>query len=172
MKKLAFISIIFIFILHGLLHAADVARIGVIDVQKIVATTNIGKAARAELEKIKDQFETDLKEKKSAINNLKRQLEREAMLLSKKTLEEKNRKYRIMINDFKTLQKKYRVEFQQHVARLNHRIEKKVMALAEDIGRKKGYLLIIERRRAGVLYSLDKVDITDEIIMKFLDLSL
>jgi len=91
--------------------------------------------------------------------------------LSKNALEDKKRELRIMISDYKALQEKYRVEFQQHVIRLDRRITKEIMAIAEKLGRKGGYLMIIDKQRAGVMYSPDTVDITDDILQQFITIS-
>ena len=152
-------------------HAADVAKIGVIDVQKIMAKTRIGKSAKSELEKIRQNFEADLKHKKTKIETTQKRLKREALVISKDALAAKDRRLRIMLNDYKVLQKKYRLEFQAHVNRLDRRITKEVTALAEKIGRKEGYLLIVDKRRAGVLYAPHTVDLTDDILHAFSKLS-
>jgi len=167
----AFTVIFIVFKLVFAAHAADVAKIGVIDVQKIIAFSSIGKSAKVELERIEKKYEADLKKKKAEIEDAKQRLEREGLMLSKNVIRDKERELRIMINNYKALQKKYRVEFQQHVIRLDRRIKKEIMAIAEKIGRKGGYLLIIDKQRAGVMYSSDTVDITDDILQQFIELS-
>lgn len=167
----AFIVIFTVLKIAVAAHAADVAKIGVIDVQKILTTTSIGKSAKAELEKIKKKFEADLNKRKTDIEDTKQRLEREALVLGKDALDGKGRELRIMINDYKALQEKYRVEFQQHTIRLDRRITKEIMALAEKIGRKGGYYLIIDKQKAGVMYSPGAADITDDILRQFMDLS-
>ena len=44
--------------------AADVAKIGVIDLQKVLETSGPGKSIQAELKKEKDKMESDLKQKR------------------------------------------------------------------------------------------------------------
>jgi outer membrane protein len=168
----AFIILFTVLKLTYATHAADVAKIGVIDVQKIIKTTSIGKSAKAELEKIKKNIEADLNKRKTEIEDAKHSVEREVMILDKNALEEKKRELRIMVNDYKAVQQKYRIEFQQHTIRLNRRITKEIIALAEKIGRKGGYYLIIDKQKAGVMYSPEAADITDDILQQFMDLSL
>jgi len=167
----AFTVIFIVFKLVFAAQAADVAKIGVIDVQKIIAFSSIGKSAKVELERIEKKYEADLKKKKAEIEDAKHRLKREAQILSKNALEDKKRELRIMISDYKALQEKYRVEFQQHVIRLDRRITKEIMAIAEKLGRKGGYLMIIDKQRAGVMYSPDTVDITDDILQQFITIS-
>jgi outer membrane protein len=48
-----------------------------------------------------------------------------------------------------------------------NQIEKDVFDITNKIGKAQGYIVIIERKMAGVIYAADKVDITDEIIKEY-----
>ena len=99
-------------------NAADVAKIGVANMQRVLETSNPGKSAQEQIKQQKDKMEIDLKEKGAEIEQIRQRLEREAMVMSKESREEKEREARIKLNDFKTLQKKYRNELQQLEKRL------------------------------------------------------
>jgi outer membrane protein len=142
--------------------AADVAKIGVLNMQRVLSTSDAGKAAQAEIKTQRDKMLQDLKVKGAEIDALGKQFERESMVMSKEKREEKEREYRIRINDFKTLEKKYNTQSQDLQKRLLNEIVKDVAALVEEIGKNEGYLLIV--RREGVVYSPDSIDITDELI--------
>ena len=106
MRTLKYSCIITIFVFfNNFIFAADVAKIGVIDLQKILETSSAGKAIQTELKKEKDKMESDLKKKGAEIENIRKRLERESMVMGKEMREEKERESRIKINDFKSLQK-------------------------------------------------------------------
>ncbi len=149
------------------LYGADVAKIGIIDFQRILETSSAGKKAQAEIAKQGKQMEADLKEKGAEIEEIKKKLEREALVMSKEMREEREREIRIKINDFKSLQKKYMTDFKMQEQRLVGRIQKDIFKIVEEIGKKEGYLLILERREAGVLYFPKTNDITDKIIQMY-----
>jgi len=142
--------------------AADVAKIGVLNMQRVLSTSDAGKAAKAEIKTQRDKMLQDLKVKGAEIDALAKQVERESMVMSKEKREEMEREYRIRINDFKTLEKRYNTQSQDLQKRLLNGIVKDVLALVEEIGKNEGYLLIV--RREGVVYSPDSIDITDELI--------
>ena len=142
--------------------AADVAKIGVANLQKVLETSNPGKAAQEEIKKQKDLMEQELKQKGSEIEELRKQLERESMVMSKEKREEKEREIRIKLNDFKSLQKSYRTELQGLEQKLVNALLKEVSTLVEEIGKKEGYLLIINN--TGVMYSPGSIDLTDKLI--------
>ena len=155
-------SLLVFFFFTNSLFAADVAKIGVIDLQKLLATSNAGKAIQAELKKQKDKMENDLKQKGTEIEKISKRLERESMVMSKEMREEKEREQRIKINDFKTLQKKYRTDLQKLEAQLMNQLQNDLKELVESIGKKEGYLLIVNKHI--VLYSPGSIDITNKLI--------
>jgi outer membrane protein len=142
--------------------AADVAKIGVIDLQKILETSSAGKSIQAELKQQKEKMESDLKQKGADIEKISKRLERESMVMSKEMREEKEREQRIKINDFKSLQKKYRSDLQKLEVELMNQLQKDIKELDDAIGIKEGYLLIINKY--SVLYSPGSIDITDDLI--------
>lgn len=145
-------------------NAAEVNRIGIVDFQRILETSEAGKVAQAEIKSEGQKMETDLKDKGDEIEELRKRLEREALVMDKAMRDEKEREYRIKVNDFKTLEKKYRDDFQVLNQRLVGRLQKEVFRLVESIGKTEGYLLILEKREAGVLYAPKTVEITDQLI--------
>ena len=156
------VSILFILYLSSFSFAADVAKIGVLDLQKILETSVAGKTIQNELKVQKDKMESDLKQRGAEIENIGKRLERESMVMSKDMREEKEREQRIKINDFKTLQKKYRSELQKLEAQLMNELQDDLKNLVETIGKKEGYLIIINK--LGVLYAPGSIDITDNVI--------
>jgi outer membrane protein len=109
-------------------------------------------------------MESDLKTKGSEIEKISKRLEREAMVMSKEMREEKQREQRIKINDFKNLQQKYRTDLQKQEAQLMNQLRADLKELVDEIGKKRGYLLIINKYT--VLYSPGSIDITNELIKK------
>ena len=143
-------------------NAADVAKIGVANLQRVLETSNAGKSAQDEIKQQKDKMEQELKQKGAEIEELRKQLERDSMVMSKEKREEKEREVRIKLNDFKSLQKRYRTELQRLEKRLVNTLLRDVSTLIEEIGKKEGYLLIINN--SGVMYSPGSIDITDQLI--------
>ena len=143
-------------------NAADVAKIGVANLQRVLEASNQGKSAQEKIKQQKDKMEQELKQKGGEIEELRKQLERDSMVMSKEKREEKEREVRIKLNDFKSLQKRYRTELQNLEKKLVNELLKNVSDLVEEIGKKEGYLLIINN--TVVMYSPGSIDITDQLI--------
>ncbi|MBC8246955.1 MAG: OmpH family outer membrane protein, partial [Deltaproteobacteria bacterium] len=150
--------------------AVDIAKIGVVDFQKVLSVSNAGKQAQAEINKQGKAMEEDLKKKGSEIEEIKKRLERETLVMSKENREEKEREFRIKLNDFKMLKQKYAGDFKRMEKRLVNRIQKAIFELVEEMGKKEGFLLIVEKREGGVLYYPSTIDITDRLIQNYNEL--
>ena len=162
--EMAILFFFLFFLCSGQAVAADVAKIGVVDLQRVLETSNPGKSAQAEIKKQKDTMEKELKEKGAEIEQLRIQFERESMVMSKEKREEKEREGRIKLNDFKSLQNRYRSELQNLEQKLVNELRNDVYALVEEIGKKEGYLLIINN--FSVMYAPGSINITDQLIKK------
>jgi outer membrane protein len=165
--KVIFVATVFCFCLLTSSYGADVAKIGIVDFERILKTSSAGKKATAEINNQGKKIEADLKEKGEEIEATKSKLEREALVMSKEMREEKEREIRIKINDFKVLQKRYVAEFKEHEKRLVGQIQEEILMIIDEMGKQEGFLLIFEKREAGVMYSPNTIDITDRLIQKY-----
>ena len=166
--KIAFVAMVFsvcLFVASS--FGADVAKIGVVNFQTILEKSDAGKMAMAEINKHGKELEANLKKKGKEIEETKSKLEREALVMSKEMRDEKEREIRINTNDLKILQNKYTADLRQLEAKLVRNIQKEVLEIIADIGKKEGFLVIFEKREAGVMYSPDTIDITDRLIQKY-----
>jgi len=148
-------------------EAADVAKIGVVDFQKILQNSSAGKYAQAEINKKGKQMESELAKKGAGIEERKKQIEKESLVMSKEMREEKQREIRIQINDLKVMQKRFTQEFKAFENRLVQRIRMDVLKTVDKIGKSEGYLMIVERKTGEVIYSPTSVDITDAFIQNY-----
>ena len=144
---------------------ADVAKIGVVEFQRLFENSDAGKVIKEQITTQGKKMEAELKDKGSEIEELKKRLEREALVMSKEMREEKEREFRIKINDIKVLQKKYEAELQDLQKRMMGGLQNETLKIIDDIGKSEGYLLIMDKR--GVLYSPSTIDITDEVVKRY-----
>jgi len=165
MKRTVFelAGIFFLLVLwSGVGMAADVAKIGVVDMQRFLTESDIGQEAQAEIETEGARMEKDLKAQGSAIEALEKKMEADAMVVSEERREAQLREYRIKIGDLKALQQKYTVALKKLEQQLIARVQKEASALAAKLGKKEGYLLLIEKTAA--IYYPAAIDVTDHLI--------
>jgi outer membrane protein len=164
MKNILAVGVVSFFFLTGISSAADVTKIGVVDFQKILEISNAGKTAQAEINSQGKLMESDLKNRGAEIEEIEKKIDKESLVMSKDVRDEKQREIRIKIGDFKALQQKYMEDFKALETRIISRIQKEVVELVQDIGKKEGYTLIVEKRTGGVVYAPLSIDITDAVI--------
>jgi outer membrane protein len=159
------ISVFALLVFASVGFCADVAKIGVVEFQRLFDNSEAGKVIKEQITVQGKKMEAELKEKGTEIEGLKKRLEREALVMSKEMREEKEREFRIKVNDIKTLQKKYEAELQEMQKRMMGGLQKETLEIIDKIGKSEGYLLIMDKR--GVLYSPSTIDITDEVVKKY-----
>jgi len=163
-KLLLITAFFLVFFLGSFSNAAEVNKIGIVDFQRIFELSEGGKAAQAEVKKQGEKLTADLQERNDEIEEIKKRIEREALVMDKAMRDEKEREYRIKFNDFKLLEKKYKDEIKALNFRLVNRLQKEIVRYIEEIGKKEGYILILEKRESGVVYAPNAIDLTDRII--------
>ena len=144
--------------------AADAPKIAVVNLQTVLETSVAGKAAQNELKGQRDKLEADLKQRGTELQELEKRLQRESMVMSKETREEKEREFRIKASDFQALQKKYRGDLQDLERKLMGQLQKDISQLISEISKKEDYLLVLSS--IGVLYSQPATDITNRLIQE------
>ncbi len=146
-------------------YAADVAKIGIVDFQRVLTESEAGKLVQGEIQKKGRTMEAKLIELGKEIESLSEQMSRESMVMSKEKREEQQRELEIKKYDFQSLQKKFQMEFRELEATEVEKLKNDIFELAEKIGKKEGYLLIIEKSAA--IYYPSTIDMTDLLIEKY-----
>jgi outer membrane protein len=145
--------------------AADIAKIGIVDFQRIISESEAGKDIQAQLQAKGREMETDLRALGTEIQELEKELKQRASVISRQKREELQREMDIKKYDLKSRQKKYQSELRGLETNMLEKLQSEILALAEEIGKKEGYLLILEKNAA--VYYPSSIDITDQVIDKY-----
>jgi outer membrane protein len=138
----------------------------VVDIQKCVQLTAQGKTAYKDLKGEVDKIQDDLAAKEREIEDIRAKLEKGGSVLSESTrisleseLRRKSRSYRDLYEDSQARIRGLEVE-------RTRPIFNRVVALVKEIGKAKGYDMVINSR-AGLVYFAKKIEITDDIIAAY-----
>lgn len=142
---------------------ADVAKIGVVDIQKFFKESDIGKAANAQVEKEHAKLKADLEAAAQEVQTLEAELERDAMVMTDEKREEKDRAFRIKKYDFQVLQQKYSENLRKVNQEMLRKLDTKLTRLTQEFGTKEGLLLMIEK--GYTMYYPSAIDVTDKLIV-------
>ena len=153
--------------LGGIAYGAEVQKIGVIDLQKIIDKSNPGKRSSVEIKSQGKRMEQILMKKGAEIEDLRKTLDQKALVMSNEAREAKEQDLRVKIDDLKSLQRRYQDVLRDLNINLSKQITKDVFEIVEGIGKRAGYSLIIDRRAGGVVYAPNAIDITDKVIEEY-----
>src|SRR6056297_2689928 len=146
-------------------YGADIAKIGIVDFQRILSESEAGQEVQSKLQAKGREMETDLRALGKEVQELEEELRQRATVISKEKREEMQREMDIKKYDLQSKQKKYQSELRELENKMLGKLQAEIFSLAEEIGKKEGYLLIIEKSAA--IYYPSSIDITDQLIEKY-----
>ncbi len=147
--------------------AADVAKIGVVSFEKILTGSSAGKVSQKQLKEKFTKLQKKLETENNTIQEMKLALERESLVLSPEKKRDRGREIRDRIADLKKMNSDYMEEFQILQNQRINQIQKDIFEIANEMGKKEGFLMILERKNAGVIYIPEQIDITDRVIKAY-----
>ncbi len=158
---------IFFFGFNATVFCAESIKIGVINFDKILQESSAGKMIQKEFKAKAEEFQQAILAEKKLLDEMSKTFEREALVLSPEKKQEKQREFRIRVNDFKKMQQDFQNQFKKLELQKLNEIRKQVFEIAGQIGKKESYTLILEKKISGIVYYPNTLDITDKIIEEY-----
>ncbi len=146
---------------------AALQKIAYIDVQRVLARSAAGVAAREALERDKATMQREMDGKRVELEKLREELEKKGALLTPEARRDKQDQFERKRRDAARLADDFQKELERKEAQLLQKVLQDVSGIIERIGKEKGYYLVVEKRGAGVIYAAAEADLTDEIIRAF-----
>src|SRR6266853_2175849 len=153
----------------ALAQAPQATRIGYVDLQRILARSQAGVQAREQLEKEKVGMQKQLDGHKVELDKLRDELEKKGQLLSADARRDKQDQLERKLRDAQRLAGDLEKELQRKEQNMGAKILRELEGIFTRVGKEKGYVLIIERRQAGIVYGAPDADVTEEVIKVFDD---
>ena len=169
MKKSLLFCTISIVILLGcnVVLAESFFKVGLVDLQTCLQKSKEGQKVVKMLKKKKDDFQKRIDAMQRELVELKKTLDKQAMMLSmdakedkKRIIERKDRELRYLIKDLNE-------EMIRMQEKEKNRIFKELEKIIKTIGSEENYTLIVEKQVGGVLYWSKSIDITDQLIKAY-----
>lgn len=142
-------------------------KIGVVDFRKVVLASKAGKAAKARLEKLAEKVQKEMKAEETKL--IARQKELDAAM-SRLTVAEREDRTATLERDAATFQgllndktEELKNAETESIQELAGRFEGILKAYATE----KGYFVVLEAQRPGLLYFDKNLDLSTEIIKRF-----
>ena len=146
---------------------ASSARIAYIDVQRVLARSSAGVAAREQLEREKTVMQKEMDSKRVELEKLRDELEKKGALMTADARREKQEGFERKRRDAARMMDDFQKELEKKEQVLLQRVLQELSGVIERVGKEKGYYMIVEKRGASVLYASTDADLTDEIIRAY-----
>jgi outer membrane protein len=143
------------------------SRVAYIDLQRVLARSAAGVAAREQLERDKAGMQKDIEVKRKELETLRDELEKKGPLMTADARRDKQDQFERKRRDAARLADDFQKELEKKESVLLQKVLQDVSGVIEKVGKERGYELIIERQRAAVLYASPEADLTEEIIKAY-----
>lgn len=146
--------------------AAESFKVGFIDAQKVLESTERGKKARADLQEYVQSREKLLEIDRQDIRKMEEELAKQEALLSEESRRKKQQEYQLKAERFQRRALEMNREIQEKQLELVRDFRKELEIVVQDIAKKEGYDLILDRDiDAGpILFAREQYDLTPRII--------
>jgi outer membrane protein len=146
--------------------AGGAIRVAVIDTEKILLSSAAGKKAIAELKKIQEQKEAELRGKQQEIKDLQDKVAQGRLSLAQDKLAELAKQLEDKEIALRRLSDDAGRELNKKKDDLLGSIDEKVMPVINQIGREQGYTMIFRKFESGLIYADDAIDITSSVVQR------
>jgi outer membrane protein len=142
-------------------------RVAFIDVQRVLARSAAGVAAREQLEREKAGMQKEMDAKRVELEKLRDEMEKKGALLTPDARKEKQEQFERKRRDAARLADDFQKELEKKESGLLQKVLQDVSGVIERVGKEKNYYLIVEKRGGGVLYGSAEADLTEEVIRQY-----
>src|SRR5258705_403477 len=129
--------------------ATSNGRVAIVDVQRILARSVAGTAAREQLEKDKAAMQRQLDGQKTELEKMRDELEKKGQLLSADARREKQDAMERKVRDVRRLVDDLQAQLQKKEDALLQKVLQDVAGGVPRPGKDRGFAIVIERQRAG-----------------------
>ncbi len=153
-------------LLSSVAFAAEI-KIGFVDMQKAIQSTEAGKKAKSDLEKDFNDKKKELQAKEKDLKKMSEDLEKKGMVLSDEVRQKKQMEFQEELAKYRELLAKSQMSIQEKEKGLTQPILERMKKIMGDIGEKEGYTVILEKNENAVMWAPKNIDLTEKIVAEF-----
>ena len=140
-------------------------RIGVFDMDRIMAKSAAGLAAREAIERERATMQKDVDGKRQELEKLRDELDKRGPLMTAEARREKEDTFERKRRDYARLRDDYTKELEKKATELQRRVLREVHGVIQQVAAKGRFVVIIERQ--FVAYMASSADVTEDIIRAY-----
>jgi outer membrane protein len=145
--------------------AQQSTRLGHVDLARIAAESETGKAAQAQFAELKKKLQGQIEAKRKQLEKQKAAIEAKLKSYTADQREAKGREFQKKVEEFQKFGQNAEKELQAKQADFSEKLFKAIEQASADLGKAKGLALVVIKRELLYLSSsVDAQDITDDVI--------
>jgi outer membrane protein len=142
-------------------------RIGVINVERLVQESALGKEAFSRVKRLNDQKKEEADKLSKELRDLEQKLADQGAALADDKRDSLQKTYQEKAIAFKRFQDDANRELEAAQKKELSELERRVFPIINQVGKEKGYTLIFNKFQSGLVYADDSVDLTDDVLRVF-----
>jgi outer membrane protein len=144
--------------------APSAVKIAVIDTEQVLLSSQAGKKAVAELKKLQEAKEAEIRGKLQELKDLQTKISEGRLSLAQDKLDEMSKQYEEKEIAAKRMQDDATRELNKKRDELFDQIDKGVMPVINQVGKEMGFTLIFRKFESGLIYADEAIDITKVVV--------
>src|SRR6476659_2286972 len=151
----------------GTSPAPGAIKIGVINVERLVQESALGKEAFGRVKKLNDVKKDEADKLQKELRDMEEKLAAQGSAMADDKRDQLQKTYQEKAIAFKRFQDDANRELETAQKKELSELERRVFPVINQVGKEKGYTLIFNKFQSGLVYVEDSVDITDEVLKVF-----
>ncbi len=166
MKRVLIAAVVAGLFMLPTMASAGTTKIGVVDLQQVIANSKQGKEATAKLKKEYEQKKAKVDKKKAEVERLREELQKKSALLSEKAKQAKQDEYREALRELQHLIDDSKSDLRLKENELRQQLLKQAVEVVQKLAKEKGYGLVIDMS-GGVVYAAPSLNLSKEALKRF-----
>ena len=148
-------------------QSAPTVKVAVIDVERLVRDSALGKEAFNRVKKVNDDKKAEADRLQKELRDLEQKLAAQGQSLTDDKRDQLQKQYQEKAIDFKTFQEKASRELDQAQKKELADLERRVFPIISQLGKERGFTLIFNKFQSGLVFADDAADITEDVLKRF-----
>ena len=142
-------------------------RIGVINVERLVQESALGKEAFARVKRLNDVKKDEADKLQKELRDMEQKLADQGSAMADDKREALQKSYQEKAIAFKRFQDDANRELEASQKKELGELERRVFPVINQVGKEKGYTLIFNKFQSGLVYADEAIDVTDDVLKVF-----
>lgn len=163
-RSTAFGAVLVAALSSSAVFAQSETKLAYVDLQRALVEVDEGRQAKDRLQAMLQNKQKEIDKEQEALRKESEQLQKQASAMSEDTLRQKQIEMQKKLMELSQKWEKGRAEMQQTEARELNVIFGKMTAIIEQIAKREGFTMVLEKGDSGLVYAPPSLDVTNELV--------